>query len=119
MRMIKKKKTNVLINKNRSNFKLYFTSFYVCRWGGVAWLCGGRISPQLPNHFVDLAVRPHLGANSNQPRRLHRGGAADHGRGEMAGGQRGLRRARPHVKSGESLPEQMCQFEGMLIHYEE
>lgn len=52
-----------------------------------------------PRLWVDLAVRPHLRINSNQPRRLHCDGAADSDRGNSGrtpAAWRGLQRARPH-----------------------
>lgn len=78
--------------------------------------------PQRPRHFADLAARPHLRMNSDRHRRLHCEGAADRDRGkwrEDGGCWAGAPAGSSARQSGESFPEQMCQFEGTLIHYEE
>lgn len=80
-----------------------------------------RITSLLPCHSADLAVRLHLRITSNRHRRLHGVAAADRDRGKSGrtpAAWRGLQ-ACTSARHSKSFQEQMCQFEGMLIHYEE
>lgn len=97
-------KNNVAINKNKSNSRFYFTSFYVCRLGGymsvLNWrpnICRGTELWQvalvqhglraIPFAASSSFRRPRCTATSSgwiqtRHRRLHCEGAADRDRGK-------------------------------------